>query len=270
MSNLSTAPKVSVAEFEAIFESVRNWGRWGDDDVMGTLNLITPEHVKRACATVTEGRTVSMAIPINTVAGPDNPSPAIHHMTQMHDLDIGSGSLHFAMDFLGMECHGDCHTHIDALCHIAYAASSTTASRDGGHQPRTRRAVHGRTTPRASSAAASCWTFPAIAASPGWSRARPSPGPSSRPWKRLRACAWRKAICSCFAPATTAAGWSSAGGTTARATARARPACTSTPSPGCTSEASPGSCPTATGRLCPAWSTASFTRSTRCRSRRWA
>ena len=121
MSNTTTAPKVSVAEFEAIFESVKNWGRWGDDDVMGTLNLITPEHVKRACATVTEGRTVSMAIPINTVAGPDNPSPAIHHMTQMHDLDIGSGSQHFAMDFLGMECHGDCHTHIDALCHIAYA-----------------------------------------------------------------------------------------------------------------------------------------------------
>ena len=47
MSNLSTAPKVSVAEFEAIFESVKNWGRWGDDDVMGTLNLITPEHVRR-------------------------------------------------------------------------------------------------------------------------------------------------------------------------------------------------------------------------------
>jgi kynurenine formamidase len=115
-----TAPNVSLAEFEAIYESVKNWGRWGDDDVMGTLNLITPEHVRRACATVTEGRHVSMAIPINTVAGPDNPSPAIHHMTQMHDIDINSGKLRFAMDFLGMECHGDCHTHIDALCHISY------------------------------------------------------------------------------------------------------------------------------------------------------
>jgi hypothetical protein len=62
-----------------------------------------------------------MAIPINTLAGPDNPSPAIHHMTQLHDWDIGSGSLRFAMDFLGMNFHGDCHTHIDALCHVAYA-----------------------------------------------------------------------------------------------------------------------------------------------------
>ena len=112
--------KVSVEEFEDIFESVKNWGRWGADDVMGTLNLITPEHVKAAVATVTEGLHVSMAIPINTVAGPDNPSQAIHHMVQMHDLDIGSGKLTFSMDFLGMECHGDCHTHIDALNHIAY------------------------------------------------------------------------------------------------------------------------------------------------------
>ena len=27
---------------------VNNWGRWGDDDELGTLNLITPEVVKRA------------------------------------------------------------------------------------------------------------------------------------------------------------------------------------------------------------------------------
>ena len=113
-------PNVSPAVFEAIFESVKNWGRWGPDDVLGTLNYITPDHVRRAASLVRTGRSISMAIPINNVAGPDNPNPAIHHMTQMHDLDIGSGKLRFAMDFLGMDFHGDCHTHIDALCHIAY------------------------------------------------------------------------------------------------------------------------------------------------------
>lgn len=112
--------KLSVAEFEAIFDSVKNWDRWGQDDFRGTLNYLTPEHVKRAAALVRSGRSISMAIPINTVAGPDNPSPAIHHMTQMHDWDINSGKLRFATDFLGMNFHGDCHTHIDALCHIAY------------------------------------------------------------------------------------------------------------------------------------------------------
>ena len=44
-------------EFEAIFESVKNWGRWGAEDVRGTLNLITPEHVRRAASLVRTGRT---------------------------------------------------------------------------------------------------------------------------------------------------------------------------------------------------------------------
>ena len=114
------AGNFSVAEFEAMFESVKNWGRWGRDDERGTMNYITPEHIRKAAGLVKSGRTVSMAIPINTVAGPDNPHPAIHYMTQNHDINIGESKLGFAMDFLGMECHGDCHTHIDALCHIAY------------------------------------------------------------------------------------------------------------------------------------------------------
>jgi kynurenine formamidase len=61
-----------------------------------------------------------MALPINKNAGPDNPNPALHHMVNTHDINIGSGELRFAMDFLGIQFHGDCHTHIDALCHIAY------------------------------------------------------------------------------------------------------------------------------------------------------
>jgi kynurenine formamidase len=113
-------PNISVAQFEAMFEAVKNWGRWGPDDELGTLNYITPAHVKRAAGLVKSGRSVSMSIPINTVAGPDNQNPAIHYMSQLFDTEIGSSSLRFSMDFLGMNFHGDCHTHIDALCHIAY------------------------------------------------------------------------------------------------------------------------------------------------------
>ena len=113
-------PKVSLAEFEQIYESVKNWGRWGPDDQLGTLNYITREHVKAAAGLVRSGRQVSMEIPINKVAGPDNPNQAIHFVTQGHDIDICSGGLRFGLDFMGMACHGDCHTHIDALCHISY------------------------------------------------------------------------------------------------------------------------------------------------------
>ncbi len=113
-------PTMSVEEFERLFDSLKNWGRWGLDDEKGTLNYITPEKMRAAAALVKSGRSVSMSIPINTVAGPDNPNPAIHYMNTTHDIDIGSGELRFATDFLGMQFHGDCHTHIDALCHIAY------------------------------------------------------------------------------------------------------------------------------------------------------
>lgn len=112
--------KVSVAEFEQIFESVKNWGRWGPDDQLGTMNYITAAHVISAAGLVRSGRRVSMEIPINKVAGPDNPNPAIHFVSQGHDIDIGSGGLRFGLDFMGMACHGDCHTHVDALCHISY------------------------------------------------------------------------------------------------------------------------------------------------------
>ncbi|MCL2060119.1 MAG: cyclase family protein [Oscillospiraceae bacterium] len=109
--------------FDALFESLKNWGRWGADDERGTLNYITPDAVKAAAALVTSGRSVSMSIPIDTEAGPDNAHPAIHYMAAAHDIDTEQGAQGFqgfATDFLGMQFHGDCHTHLDALCHISY------------------------------------------------------------------------------------------------------------------------------------------------------
>jgi kynurenine formamidase len=118
---ISKTARISLEEFDRLFESLKNWGRWGPDDEKGTLNYITPDKVQAAAALVRSGRSVSMSIPINTIAGPDNANPALHYMCTTHDVDVGSGDLlHFATDFLGMQFHGDCHTHIDALCHIAY------------------------------------------------------------------------------------------------------------------------------------------------------
>jgi kynurenine formamidase len=121
MSRTLTRPSpVSLDEFNRIFESVKNWGRWGPDDELGTLNFLTPERVADAARLVRSGRQVSMALPINTIAGPDNPNPAIHFMSLMHDIPVGPAGLSFAMCFLGMASHGDAHTHIDALNHIGY------------------------------------------------------------------------------------------------------------------------------------------------------
>ena len=111
---------LSAQEFDDLFHEVCNWGRWGLDDERGTLNYITPETIRAAAGLVRSGRSVSMALPINKVAGPDNPHPAVHYMVQTYDVRSCLGEPQFCTDFLACEFHGDCHTHIDALCHIAY------------------------------------------------------------------------------------------------------------------------------------------------------
>ena len=113
-------PPVSRAEFDRIFRDVSNAGRFGAGSARGTLNYITPQMVRAAAALVRTGRTVSLAVPISTVAGPDNPRPAQHHLVQGYDVHPVPGGPDFATDWLGSEFHGDCFTHIDALCHVAW------------------------------------------------------------------------------------------------------------------------------------------------------
>lgn len=121
MSQPKTAPSfVSGGEFDELFQRVSNWGRWGPDDERGTLNYLTAERVRASAALVRSGRTVSLSLPINTVAGPDNPHPSVHYMVKTHDVRPEHGEPRFAGDYLGSEVHGDCRTHVDALCHVAY------------------------------------------------------------------------------------------------------------------------------------------------------
>src|SRR5262249_55302142 len=103
-----------------IFEAVKNWGRWGPDDELGTLNYITGDTVRAAAALVRSGRRATMAIPMNTAAGPDNPSPVIHHVVQGHDIDIGSSTVTFATDFVGLAFHAHSPTPMAPLLHIPY------------------------------------------------------------------------------------------------------------------------------------------------------
>jgi kynurenine formamidase len=56
-------------EFLELAASVRSWGRWGDDDEVGTLNLITDEVRRSAAACVQTGQAFSLALPLDTVQG---------------------------------------------------------------------------------------------------------------------------------------------------------------------------------------------------------
>ena len=48
----------------------RNWGKWGPDDELGTLNYITPETVVKATRAVKRGVTFSLAIPSSRAPAP--------------------------------------------------------------------------------------------------------------------------------------------------------------------------------------------------------
>ena len=49
--------KMSLEGFDKLFESLKNWGRWGAEDRKGTLNYVTPDKVSAAAALVKSGRT---------------------------------------------------------------------------------------------------------------------------------------------------------------------------------------------------------------------
>jgi len=119
---------MAAGEVLAFHQTLSNWGRWGDDDQIGTLNLITTEVTAAAAATVRSGRTISCARPLNTVPAVDNPVPVAHHM-------IGTATEGYGADYVALAPHGYATSHIDALCHIfhegriynGYPAESVTA-----------------------------------------------------------------------------------------------------------------------------------------------
>ena len=95
-----------TAQFERWKKDLSNWGRWGKDDEIGALNLITPAKRKEAAGLVKEGFSVSLASDADTVKAVDNPNPYEHEM-----LAIGN-------DRFGVRYHGITHTHLDSLAHI--------------------------------------------------------------------------------------------------------------------------------------------------------
>jgi kynurenine formamidase len=113
-------PMVSAEAFRALFAELSTWGRWGEDDERGALHHLTDQLVATAARDVRQGLTVTLSLPLNTQSAIHNPHPAVHYMTDSSGADVGSGSLHFLKDYVGVDYHYDGHTHIDALCHIAY------------------------------------------------------------------------------------------------------------------------------------------------------
>lgn len=125
--------RLTEDEFGALYRRLVSRAAWARG-ARGALDALTPARVLAAAREVRTGRTVTLAAPVETLPGPDNPEPARHRMSGQPDEGASSG-LHFAMDSFAMNVHGDADSHIDALCHVIYdgtlhggvAASSVTA-----------------------------------------------------------------------------------------------------------------------------------------------
>lgn len=117
---------VSSGQFDTLFGDLSSWGRWGQDDERGALHLLTPARVAAAVRLVRDGVTVTLSLPLNTHAGAHNPKPADHHMTALGPDAPATNSVHFIKDYVGLDYHNDGHTHIDALCHVAYEGNTSS------------------------------------------------------------------------------------------------------------------------------------------------
>ena len=95
------------AEVDAWYTERRNWGRWGADDQVGAINLITPEKRTAAAALVRSGRTVSLS----RVFEPTQ------QFIRKNDRGRG-GRAGSVVDYYGFIYHGQTVTHVDALCHM--------------------------------------------------------------------------------------------------------------------------------------------------------
>ena len=130
-------PQVTQADIERWKRELTNWRRWGPDDEIGTLNLITPEKRGQAAALVRDGISVSLARDAETEEAVDNPRPY-----RVTPLGITADEIRIAY-------HGFIHTHLDFLNHNfigdgvtynGYRPDPATVMAEGGHS---RNTVHG-------------------------------------------------------------------------------------------------------------------------------
>src|SRR4051794_15875868 len=107
-------------ELDALYERLKNWGRWGADDQRGALNHLTAEHRIAAAGLVRSGRSISLAHNLGTEPSPENPHPAHHHMLASGDARDANGipGYEAARDYVGLDVHGLYTTHVDALSHM--------------------------------------------------------------------------------------------------------------------------------------------------------
>jgi kynurenine formamidase len=107
MNTSEFSPIRTDEEIDQLLPQITNWGRWGKQDQLGTVNFITARQRLKAVSLVKKGRTVSLAREISVTK-----TEGIRRGTYEMMREEGG-----SRDFVGMIFHGFALTHLDALCH---------------------------------------------------------------------------------------------------------------------------------------------------------
>jgi len=130
------------AAFAEVAARVRNWGRWGPDDEVGTLNLVDAAARRRGVASVVSGQAFALGLPLSEaegiqlgfVEGRVNPSRTMVQVNRPVNADQPDWVC-FSEDVLTLATQ--CATHWDALAHSSYGGviyngyPASTISADG-------------------------------------------------------------------------------------------------------------------------------------------
>ena len=116
----STYEIPTTEALDTLYESLKNWDRWGSDDQRGALNYLTDAHRAMAAALVRTGETISLAHDLGTEPSAENLHPAQHHMLASGDARETPGipGYEAARDHIALDIHGLYTTHVDALAHM--------------------------------------------------------------------------------------------------------------------------------------------------------
>lgn len=127
-----------MEQVHAIAKKVSNWGRWGAEDQRGTLNLITPEVVRRGAACVRRGDVFSLGLSFGSEGPQIGQGGRVNPMHLMSAVGGGYGpdpeGFHYNDDIVVMPLQ--CATQWDSLAHVyygdklynGYPASSVTSA----------------------------------------------------------------------------------------------------------------------------------------------
>ena len=114
-----TPSSVTKEQFGRWMTELSNWGRWGDDDERGTLNLITPEKALQAAALVQTGTSVSLSQQLGRRAAEEVPGPRpVNVGGALTNVFLKQGGALYERQEI--EYHGGAISHFDALCHVSY------------------------------------------------------------------------------------------------------------------------------------------------------